>query len=927
MHKEACLQSCVQCSNLWAGYLCLVKSMVHSREEPDPRPQDAALRDEVRNLGALVGAMLAEQRGTAFLDLIESVRTAAISRREQGLPPGVLTERLAGLEPGLAESMTRAFSTYFQTVNVAERVHRIRRRRAYQRVAERPQPDGLHDVIARIRSSGVEDARLWAAVADMRVEPVFTAHPTEAVRRSLLEKEQVIVRCLVADLDGELTHGERAAARAQIRTALTIGWQTAEASALRPSVQDEAEHIGFYLADVLYRVLPLFFEALEDALGGSVPSSLLQHVLTFGTWVGGDMDGNPNVDAATIAETMCMLRSLVLERYIADVGKLARLLSQSRPLVEVDEAIHARIAEYACDVPKAASAIRPRHADMPYRVLLTLMRARLIATLKNAPGGYSGADAFRSDLQLILGSLNAHGGGHAGAFAVRRVLWRVYGFGFHLARLDVRQDARIHAQAVADALQDPQWTLRTDNEQAELLKRQAAGDLLLSPAQDKENQRLDAVFATLADRRAHHGAEAIGIYVISMAHGVGDVLAVLALARRGGLVEEGGVPLDIAPLLETIEDLRNGAGLLRELVGNDVYRVHLACRGNVQTVMLGYSDSAKDGGILAARWALERAQAELLDVAREHGVRLDFFHGRGGSVSRGGGKASRAVRAAPFGSVHGHLRLTEQGEVIHRNYGIRALALRNLEQLCGAVLEASLDATPADGRELFWRDLMDQMASVSEFTYRALLEDEGFIAYFRAATPIDVIERMTLSSRPPRRGGRGGIEALRAIPWVFAWTQSRAGMTAWYGMGSAFDAIARVAGEAALVEMAHDMPFLRTLIDDVEMVLAKCDMDIAEQFSRLAGPELHGRFFPRLKAEFDATQRWVLKVKGCARLLDGEPRLARSIQLRNPYIDPMSLIQLDFLGRWRATGRQDERMMAALVATVNGIAQGLQNTG
>lgn len=901
--------------------------MAQSCEEPDPRPQDAALRDDVRNLGALVGAMLAEQRGTAFLETVESVRTAAISRREQGLPPGVLTERLAGLPPRLAESMTRAFSTYFQTVNVAERVHRIRRRRAYQRVAEQPQPDGLHDVIARIRASGVGDARLLAAVADMRVEPVFTAHPTEAVRRSLLEKEQVIVRCLVADLDGELTPGERAAARAQIRTALTIGWQTAEASALRPSVQDEAEHVGFYLADVLYRVLPLFFEALEDALGGSMPSHVPPKILTFGTWVGGDMDGNPNVDATTIAATMCMLRSLVLERYIAEVGKLARLLSQSRPLVDVDEAIHARIAEHACHVPKAASAIRPRHADMPYRVLLTLMRARLIATLKNAPGAYQGADTFRDDLQLILRSLIAHDGIHAGAFAVRRLLWRVHGFGFHLARLDVRQDARVHAQAVSDALLDPQWAQRTDIEQAEFLKSQAAGDSLLPSARDEENQRLDAVFATLADRRVRQGADALGLYVISMAHGVGDVLAVLALARRGGLVEDGAVPLDIAPLLETIADLRSGAGLLRDLAGNEVYRAHLARRGNVQTFMLGYSDSAKDGGILAARWALERAQAELLDVAFAHGVRLDFFHGRGGSVSRGGGKASRAVRAAPRGSVRGHLRLTEQGEVIHRNYGIRALALRNLEQLSAAVIEASLDETPVDGRELLWRDQMDEMAAVSEIAYRALLDDEGFIAYFRAATPIDVIERMTLSSRPSRRGGHGGIEALRAIPWVFAWTQSRAGMTAWYGLGSAFDAMARVAGEAALVEMARDMPFLRTLLDDVEMVLAKCDMNIAEQFSRLAGPELHGHFFPRLNAEFEATRRWVLKVKGCARLLDGEPRLARSIQLRNPYIDPMSLIQLDLLGRWRADGRQDERLMAALVATVNGIAQGLQNTG
>ncbi|MEN6539173.1 MAG: phosphoenolpyruvate carboxylase, partial [Mizugakiibacter sp.] len=401
----------------------------------------------------------------------------------------------------------------------------------------------------------------------------------------------------------------------------------------------------------------------------------------------------------------------------------------------------------------------------------------------------------------------------------------------------------------------------------------------------------------------------------------------LALASRAGLGAGSAVPLDVAPLLETIDDLERGPAILAALLADPVYRAHLAARGDVQTVMLGYSDSGKDGGIVASRWALQRAQVELPKIARAAGVRLAFFHGRGGSISRGGGKTSRAVMASPRGSVDGRLRVTEQGEVIHRKYGIRALALRTLEQTVGAVLLASLRPRAPDAREAAWRAAMDGIAAAGRAAYRALLESEGFVAYFRAATPIDVIERMTLGSRPPRRGvADGGIESLRAIPWVFAWTQNRAGLTGWYGVGSALERAAAAVGEAPLAEMARHWPFFRTLLDDVEMVLAKSDLAIAERFSRLAG-DAHARFFPRIEDEFARTVAWIARLKGTRTPLAEDPRLALSIRLRNPYVDPMSLIQADLLARWRATQRQDEALFAALVATVNGIAQGLQNTG
>ncbi|MEO7758208.1 MAG: phosphoenolpyruvate carboxylase, partial [Dokdonella sp.] len=402
---------------------------------------------------------------------------------------------------------------------------------------------------------------------------------------------------------------------------------------------------------------------------------------------------------------------------------------------------------------------------------------------------------------------------------------------------------------------------------------------------------------------------------------------VLALARAGGLVDDAGsVPLDIAPLFETIGDLRNARATFAALLEDPVYRAHLDARGGRQTIMLGYSDSAKDGGILAARWVLQRAQVELLDVARAAGIDVVFFHGRGGSISRGGGKTSRAVMAAPRGAIDAHLRVTEQGEVIHWKYGMRAIALRNFEQTVGAVLAATLRPRPADARETRWRESMARLAADGESAYRTLLTALGFVDYFRAATPIDVIERMTLGSRPARRGSSGGVESLRAIPWVFAWTQCRSNLPGWYGVGSAIEAAAERGDEDVLKEMTREWAFFRTLIEDLQMVLAKSDLDIAERFSLLAGPA-HEAFFPLLAAEFERTIRWILHLLDSDRLLVGDPRLALSLRLRNPYADPMNLIQVDLLQRWRAVERNDDALFDALVSSVHGVAQALQNTG
>ena len=890
---------------------------------------DIPLRDDVRRLGALVGDLLAEQVSTQFFDDVEQVRTRAIARRESDAPLSDLNDALTGLPPERAEAMVRAFSTYFQVVNIAERVHRIRRRRDYQRAGTAaPQPDGLQDALLNLKAQGVTLTELAQWLPRIDIEPVFTAHPTEAVRRALLEKEQLMVASLVDNLDGQRTPGEAAADAARFRMALTASWQTTDSSPVRPTVDDEREHVGFYLVQVLYRVIPVLYESLQQALLDTYGEDLpLPRLLRFGTWVGGDMDGNPNVDAGTIRHTLDAQRQAVLGRYQKDLLQLASLLSQSTERIAVSDALQARVAHYEQLLPQVKS--RPRHADMPYRLLNDRMRARVQATLDDADGAYASPDELEHDMQLILDSLHANKGDHAGGFAVRRLLWRVRTFGFHLARLDVRQESSVHGRALASVLDGQEaWDAADAVTRAARLAPFASGEQALPPSTEEGGQRLDAVFAALADARRRHGADALGSYIISMAHDRSDVLAVLALARRGGLVDDAGaVPLDIAPLFETVDDLRRGTDTLRDLLADPVYRTHLAARGDVQMVMLGYSDSGKDGGIAASRWGLQRAQVELLEVAAENAIRLTFFHGRGGSISRGGGKTTHAVDASPRGSIDGRLRVTEQGEVIHRKYGIRALALRSLEQSTGAVLRSSLRPRAAEPREEQWRPVMDLVAQKSAEAYRTFVGQKDFMQYFRQATPIDVIERMTLGSRPSRRLGQdAALTNLRAIPWVFAWSQARAVIPGWYGVGSGLQAAIDAGHADTLQEMARDWPFFSTFLDDIAMVLSKGDITIAEQFSRLAGP-LHGRFFPQIQHELALTGRQILAITGQDELLQHDQRLALSIRLRNPYIDPISVLQVDLLRRWRESGGEDDEVLRALVACVNGVSQGVQNTG
>ena len=901
--------------------------MEESRE-PEFLPPDDPLREDVSRLGAMVGRMLAEQGGTVFFERVEQVRTAAIRRRREGASVDDLADSLAGLAARDAEALARAFATYFQAVNTAERVHRIRRRCDYQREGSAPQPESLLDVLGRLKAEGVGADELLGWLDRLWIEPVFTAHPTEAVRRSLLEKEQAIVRSLIDGFDQHRTPQERKEDDDRIYMALSSGWQTAEASPVSPTVQDEHHHVGFYLANPIYRIVPALYESLAEALQSVYGvAAKLPQLLGFATWVGGDMDGNPNVGADTIAASLATQRAHVIEHYVADVAGLARLLSQTEGRVAVDTHLQQRLDDYRARFPAAAQRVRPRHADMPYRCLLTVIGARLEATHDDShPEGYTSVAELLDDLQLIVRSLVDHHGLHAGAYAVQRLVRRVRTFGLHLARLDVRQDSRVHDDALAALLDNPAWSQLAPDARTQQLRDYASGSARFPISHADVVTSLYDVFATLGDARRRYGGEAVGLYIISMARSAADVLAVLALARYGGLIENDAVPLNIAPLFETVDDLKNAPATLRALLADPVYRQHLVARNNQQWVMLGYSDSGKDGGTLASRWGLQRAQVELLEVANAAGIQLAFFHGRGGSASRGGARITPALMSSPRGAVAGVLRVTEQGEVIHRKYGIRALALRNLEQTVGAVLRASLRPRETESREERWREQMNALSASSRQTYRAFVEHEHFVDYFRAATPIDVIEKMTLGSRPASRRSMRGVQDLRAIPWVFAWTQCRSILPGWYGLGSALEQGVQQFGEAALAEMARDWPFFSNLLDDVEMVLAKCDLDIAEAFSKLSGP-LHVEFFGMIRNEFERTCHWLLQLKRSDALLHGDPRLAASIRLRNPYVDPMSLLQVDLLQRWRASACTDDALLQALVACVNGVSQGLQNTG
>lgn len=895
--------------------------------------KDAPLREDVHRLGSLVGELILDQGGEALFDLVESARRAAIERREgDGAAESRLVELVQSLDATAAREFVRAFSTYFQMVNTAEKVHRIRRRRDYLKSEADVQPGGLEATIKAMKEQGVSGAALHEILANSLVEPVFTAHPTEPTRRTILRKQQNIVRQLMESLTSDHTPEEERATLARIRLDMTTSWQTDEHPRERMTVGDEAEHVLFFLTDVLYRMTPPFYENLEAVLGSVYPELRgrieLPTLVRFGSWVGGDMDGNPNVTAKTIRSTLARQRSLILDLYFNECRALAVKLSQSASRVRVDNDVGALIERYAGHFPKAAHGVPARHRDMPYRVALRLMMARLQSTYDDGTFPYESAKEFLGDLELLAASLKANRGTHAGLFSIERLIRRVRTFGFHIATLDIRQNAAVHRRVIAKGFQDPDWEKRPASERIERLNNALAKRVSPRGQLDSDARRVLGVFQAMGYCRRKYGPESIGPYIISMTEDVDDLLSVLLLARWGELVgRSGNAPLDVVPLFETVDDLERGPGIMRRAFENPHYAKHLNKRERRQMVMLGYSDSNKDGGLASARWALQQAQRAMVTTLEAAAVDLVMFHGRGGTISRGGGKTQAAVFATPPGSVRGYLRVTEQGETVNAKYGLRGIAMRTLEQALAAVIRVQAGGRPPVADPDRWHDVMAVIADTSREAYKSLVYDEEeFDSYFRLATPVDVIRRMGIGSRPSARSDTGAIEDLRAIPWVFAWTQNRCILPGWFGLGAGLEKAEHEFGRDVLEEMAKEWYFFRTLLDDVEMVLAKADIEVAERYSALAGP-LHSRFFPIIVGEFERTMQCLLKIRDSEELLSRDATLRRSIRLRNPYVDPMSFLQVELLARWRREGSPDGAVLDALLASVNGIAHGMQNTG
>ncbi|HKT74209.1 MAG TPA: phosphoenolpyruvate carboxylase [Steroidobacteraceae bacterium] len=897
----------------------------------------AALRDDVHALGALVGEILREQGGPELFELVEHDRVAAIQRREGDERAGIeLATHVRGRPPALARDLVRAFSTWFQAVNLAEKAHRIRRRRQYfLKDSRRPQPGGVEDAIATLKVRGLQLSDVLALIESLRIEPVFMAHPTESTRRTILRKQQRVAGHVLDRLDPTLTPHDARNLMASIRGELTTGWQTEDHPREQLTVADEREHVLFYLVEILYPIVPAFYEeiaqALEKLYGVSADTVELPPILHFGSWVGGDMDGHPDIHAKTIRETLARQQQVIVNAYFEECQALAQRLSQSASRTSVTPALSKRIDEYMVLLPGARAITPARHDRMPYRVFLAQMGERLRHTYEGRPNGYQSVKQFRADVQLIAGSLHANKGINAGLFHIRRLLRRIDTFGFHLAALDVRQQASVLHQVIARGTDDPQWLGRPRAERRQLLGEALQKDLGPKVELDALGKRHLAVFDAIMQGRHRYGPQAVGYFVVSGATGADDVLAALLLARWAEAYDKhtGEVALDIAPQFESLAALEHCGTTMQELLADALYRQHLDARGRTQCVLIGYSDANKEAGPCASRFATHQAQRALAQALAAADERHVVFHARGGSIARGGGRIDSLVRAAPAGAVNGVLRLTEQGESVQQGYGLRPIAMRTLERAFNSL---SLTTSAAQRGTLAadsaaHLECAATLSAASREAYQRLVYDRPeFYEYFRSVTPIDVIERMQIGSRPAHRSDSANVEALMPVPWVFAWTQSRHMIPGWYGAGSGLRAAAQAHGMERLREAYASWYFLRSLIDDVETMLARADLEIAKAYNVLAPEALQG-LFAQIRAEYALACQHVTAIKGSQALLDTDPTLQRAIQLRNPYVDPMNLMQVDLLQRWRAAGRRDRDLFEALLASISGIAQGLQSTG
>ena len=930
----------------------------HGSAGPGGRADDEPLRADIRLLGRVLGEVIGEQAGADVLELVESTRVEAFGVHRSEVDRTELASRLAGLDVRSANQVIRAFSHFSVLANLAEDIHHERRRRHHRRAGSPPQRGTLAASFALLDRAELSVGTVARELAGALVCPVVTAHPTEVRRKTVFQVQRQITELIrQRDRAGEADVDDEWSARLW-RAVLTL-WQTALLRLSRLRLTDEIDEALRYYELSLFDVVPAINAELRRAVEQRWPGAglLRRPMLLPGSWIGGDRDGNPFVTADALRRATTRQAETALGHHLAELAELRSELSMSDRLVTPAPQLYA--------LAEASGDASPFRADEPYRRALTGITARLAATavriLGTVPGGrppgpgvaaYAGPDELRADLDVIDASLRSHGAGALADDRLLRLREAVDVFGFHLCGLDLRQNSSVHEEVVAEMLAwagvcEDYAALDEPARVALLVGELTLRRPLVRPdAELSEGTRTELdVLVAAAEQVGLLGPRTIPNYVISMCESVSDVLEVAVLLKEVGLLDPGGsagspptptCPVGISPLFETIGDLQAAATTLGAVLDQPLYRSLLRNRGDVQEVMLGYSDSNKDGGYLAANWALYRAELDLVELARRQGVRLRLFHGRGGTVGRGGGPSYEAIRAQPPGAVAGALRITEQGEVIAAKYADPDLARRNLEALVAATLESTLldvEGLGADADEAYV--LLDDLAGRAQQVYRELVhETPGFVEWFRAATPIGELAELNIGSRPPSRKAGNSITDLRAIPWVFSWSQTRIMLPGWYGTGSALESF--VDGSAERLERLRDLhrrwPFFRTVLSNMGMVLAKTDLGLAASYAGLVpDEELRARVFDRICEEHERTCRMTRAITGEEELLADNPSLARSIRNRFPYLEPLHHLQVEMLRRRRGAvpgeGSDEELTGRNIQLTINGIATALRNSG
>lgn len=917
----------------------------------------------IHYLGDLLGETIRAQSGPEAFELEEQVRT--LSKQLRTSPDTAAEDELQAIVRDLSidedDALLRAFTHYFGLVNLAEQLERLRVLRERDLAhPDQPRAESILAAVQQIAASGVPADEVARALEGMLLVPVFTAHPTESQRRTSLEALRRIATLLPPLLDDVLLPAERAEFERRLAGEVVGRWQSDQIRIHRPTVLDEVKSGRFYMETTLLEVVPRIYRELEAALTATYgdqnwrPPALLR----FGSWIGGDRDGNPFVTPETTVESVRLLQEALLHQYVSRIEHLSVVLGPSTREVGISEELAASLAEDAEAFPDVAQTVSRRNEFEAYRQKCTYIRERLLRTIERTtqyqpqwsinglthvveePTWYLNAEALLHDLQLMDDSLRANAGAALADGELHDVLRLVEVFGLHLATLDIRQHSRRHIDALHELFAASgicaDYRALSEEDRTALLSAELAGHRPFIPTGltfSPETNETVQTFRTVAAILEQLNPAVIHNYVISMATGPSDILAVLLLAREAGLYDAEHSMLDIVPLFETRADLEHAPNVLAALLETPAYRRHIELRQNRQEVMLGYSDSNKDAGFVAANWALYVAQREIVAVAEQQNIHLSLFHGRGGAIGRGGGAANRAILAQPAGTVRGQIRITEQGEVIFDRYGIPGISARHLQQLLHATLLTSFAPLGADTRPE-WCDAMEELADESAQVYRALVyEDPNFLQYFLEATPITEIVRLNIGSRPSSRKTSQHIEDLRAIPWVFSWMQCRHTLPGWYGLGASITSFIErhgTEGQSLLCAMYAEWPFFSTLIDNAQMILAKADMRIARLYANLVTDrELANVIFERIMAEHDRSVDVIQRITGQARLLDNAPILQRSIDRRNPYIDPMSVIQVELLRRIRATPDVEDidQIRNTVLLSINGVAAGLKNTG